>query len=643
MSFAAPLLLAGLAAIAVPIILHLMAREVPKTIHFPTLRFITRDKLETQSRRGIRDLLLLLFRCLVIAGIVLAFAKPFMEEEPENVAVAENQTVVLLDASASMNRENVLSLVQEKLDKEIKNNEAVALIVSSQGINAKYEFSGRKEFFSNLSNVKLTSYEGRHETALNEAASLFGEETKNKKLILVSDFQQNDWTFSQMPQIDKEIELKFIKVYDDFPDNVSLTVDRVRRLKKGEIVQAQAVLVNYTSEDKELDLKMSSGRKNIVEKVKLAAKERKRVILTLENPDSSKAVVSINEDEFSFDDRYHIWIGDQAPIPVVIPENGENKSLDYIFVQKALEEVKAGDAAFRVTPADAELFGSIDLEEARVLVMNDSAFKVRSEEYEAIKKFVEEGGLLIAAPADRAGILLSRLKAYGLADVNFEKLVTRKSRSDIPFRFSVMNEKSNLLSMFKDTPDSDIQNFSIYRYNKFYIGGEVETLLGVENEVPGIVLSPLGKGAVIISAIPFNHVWSDFTLSNSFLPFLRNSIVSLAADGQSSMLELNVGEKKTKPGALGVGDDDFIDTSKPGCQVIEEVPVVVNYSRKESQIETVNIIDFKNKLKASEGSRITVKGEKQSGTEYWHIFILLALAAMFGEFAISDLFRKQPA
>lgn len=643
MSFAAPLLLAGLAAIAVPVILHLMAREVPKTIHFPTLRFITRDKLETHSKRGIRDLLLLLLRCLIVAGIVLAFAKPFIESTPVDVAVAEKQTVVLLDASASMNRPEVLQIVKDKLSEEIGSSEVTALVVSSQGIVAKYPFAAKEEFFSNLSKVKMTDFEGHHETALNEAASLFSEKSKVKKIILVSDFQQNDWTFSQMPQIDKTIEVKFVKAFDAFPANVSLTVDRVRRLKKGQLIQAQALLENYNTDKKDIEVKIASGRKSVSEKVELAGLEKRRIILTLENPDSDKALVSINEDDFPLDDRYHIWIGDQAPIPVVIPESGENKSLDYIFVQKALEAVRAGDASFRVSTAEAELFSSVDLDEARVLILNDSAFQIRSEEYEGIKKFVEKGGLLIAAPGEKAGILLSRLKAYGLADVNFDKLTTRKNRSDIPFRFSQMDEKSNLLKIFTETPDSDIQNFSIYRYNRFTVGGAVKNLLEIEKGIPGIVINPLGKGSVIISAIPFNHVWSDFTLSNSFLPFLRNTIVSLSGDSINSILKLNVGDKKAKPGEMAIGNDNFIDTSKAGSQVINEVPVVVNYSRKESQTETVNIIDFKNKLRASEGSRITVKGEKETGSEYWHIFILLALAALFGEFALADLFRKQTA
>ena len=58
--------------------------------------------------------------------------------------------------------------------------------------------------------------------------------------------------------------------------------------------------------------------------------------------------------------------------------------------------------------------------------------------------------------------------------------------------------------------------------------GLPSSLLELQKNIPGIIISSLGKGSVIISAIPFNHIWSDFTISNSFLPFLRNSIVTLS-------------------------------------------------------------------------------------------------------------------
>ena len=67
MSFLTPLFLAGLAAIAVPVIIHLIQKERKNVVAFPSLMFLRRIPYESVNRRKIRNwpLLLLLwpYRC----------------------------------------------------------------------------------------------------------------------------------------------------------------------------------------------------------------------------------------------------------------------------------------------------------------------------------------------------------------------------------------------------------------------------------------------------------------------------------------------------------------------------------------------------------------------------------------------------
>jgi hypothetical protein len=641
MIFAAPFLLAGFLAIAVPVTLHLMARQVPKTIHFPSLRFITRDKLETQSKRGIRDFFLLLMRCLIIAAIVLAFAKPFMEEEQEVGVVSDKEIVVLLDASVSMNRKGALVEIQKKLKEMISDDESVALIVSGSGVLGRFPATDKDSFFKQLLDVKMSTQEGHHEGALNDALGLFNKTSKQKKLIIVSDFRQNDWNFSQTPQVVKEIDMKFLNPFESSSiDNVSVSVNRVRRMNAGALVQLQALLHNQSNQEKEVDVAFTAAEKVITEKVKLKALEKKRIVLTMKNPKASKASVAITADDYPFDDTYHIWIGEEAPINIAFLESGQQNSIDFTFVKKALQEIKSGDASFRVTAVDADLFDRSELKNFQVVILTDKALSLPAEQYEGFKEFVEEGGLLIAAPAEKAGVIISRLKSYGLADVTFEKKITRSSRSALPFHLEYSLENSPLLKLFVNTPDSDLQNFSIYEYNFMKIDGVAQNILGFSEDAPAWIINPTGQGNVLISAIPFNHIWSDFTLSNSFLPLLRQSIISLAGSSENAIMNLKIGEKKLKPGTEDLLEAEFVKTSQAGCQVINETPIVVNVSRQESQTEEVNLIDLKNRLRAAKSGQVNIIQEQQAGTEYWHLFIVLAILAMFAEFAIADLFRK---
>jgi hypothetical protein len=74
--FLHPWVLAGLAAAAVPILLHLLARREPPTVVFPAVRYLVTTTQEHQRRLKLQNWLLLLVRTLLIAAVVIAAAGP---------------------------------------------------------------------------------------------------------------------------------------------------------------------------------------------------------------------------------------------------------------------------------------------------------------------------------------------------------------------------------------------------------------------------------------------------------------------------------------------------------------------------------------------------------------------------------------
>src|SRR5712691_4825929 len=104
MSFLTPLFLAGLGAIAVPILIHLIQRERKRVVQFPSLMFLQRIPYQSVRRRRIRNWLLLAMRVAAIALLVLAFARPFFPQGAPAAAApgGDREVVILLDQSASM-------------------------------------------------------------------------------------------------------------------------------------------------------------------------------------------------------------------------------------------------------------------------------------------------------------------------------------------------------------------------------------------------------------------------------------------------------------------------------------------------------------------------------------------------------------
>ena len=75
MSFLAPAFFAALAAIAVPILIHLIQRERKEVVQFPSLMFLRKIPYQSVQRRRIHNWLLLMLRTAAIVLLVAAFSQ----------------------------------------------------------------------------------------------------------------------------------------------------------------------------------------------------------------------------------------------------------------------------------------------------------------------------------------------------------------------------------------------------------------------------------------------------------------------------------------------------------------------------------------------------------------------------------------
>lgn len=103
MLFLAPWMLAGLAAIGIPIAVHMLDRSRSEPVDWPSLRFLRIARQQSARRSRLKNLLVLLARCLLILLLILAMAMPYVENstwgKPANLPTT---LVILLDNSYSM-------------------------------------------------------------------------------------------------------------------------------------------------------------------------------------------------------------------------------------------------------------------------------------------------------------------------------------------------------------------------------------------------------------------------------------------------------------------------------------------------------------------------------------------------------------
>src|SRR5215831_10585463 len=99
--FLAPLFLAGLLAIGLPILLHRIARQERIRLPFASTMLLEASEVRDTSRRSIRYWVLLALRILFLVLLALAFAGPLLKSPAAAAGEAQLHAIVL-DGSLSM-------------------------------------------------------------------------------------------------------------------------------------------------------------------------------------------------------------------------------------------------------------------------------------------------------------------------------------------------------------------------------------------------------------------------------------------------------------------------------------------------------------------------------------------------------------
>ena len=98
MSFLTPLYLAGAALIALPIVLHLLRRDVAPSVPFTAVSLLRKSPVDRSRTHRLRDLLLLAARICALLLLAGSFARPYVA----GARTTSRTTVIAIDRSFSM-------------------------------------------------------------------------------------------------------------------------------------------------------------------------------------------------------------------------------------------------------------------------------------------------------------------------------------------------------------------------------------------------------------------------------------------------------------------------------------------------------------------------------------------------------------
>ncbi|HEY3861466.1 MAG TPA: BatA domain-containing protein [Verrucomicrobiae bacterium] len=204
MNFLSPWFLLGAAAVAGPIVFHLIRRAARERVTFSSLMFLRPTPPRAVRRSKLEHIVLLLLRCICLLLLAAGFARPFFARDLLPPAQAQERRIILLvDASASMRREGLwqaaAAKAQDYLDKAAASDQIAVMafdlqprvLVSFADWNAWPE-SQRAGLARQRLATASPGWMGTHlGAALTGAAEQFRENSiTRREIVLITDLQE---------------------------------------------------------------------------------------------------------------------------------------------------------------------------------------------------------------------------------------------------------------------------------------------------------------------------------------------------------------------------------------------------------------------------------------------------------------------
>ena len=213
MGFESPIFLAALAAVAAPVIIHLIFRLRKRVVVFGSLRFLEKIVNKNRRRLRLRDLILLLLRIAAVALIALAFARPYLKGAGAGDGDERRDVVYVLDDTFSMRAARLTRTNFEEAKKRVADDLASlgpgdrvgAVLVTGGGRVLAQLSTDLSVVAAKVRSAVPTFERAELAPALRRAAKLLAaSDAPNRRVAVASDLQSSSWTEAALAAIPRD-------------------------------------------------------------------------------------------------------------------------------------------------------------------------------------------------------------------------------------------------------------------------------------------------------------------------------------------------------------------------------------------------------------------------------------------------------
>jgi len=527
-AFANPWMLAGLAAVSLPVLIHYLTRARPKRIAFPPFQFLVEACAGQQAVHRLRTFVLLAIRCLLVAALVLLFARPFLKPTgAASASQANRRAVLIVDASLSMRAvQRGVSLFAraqaEATDvlRSLESGSEAAVVLA--GATPRPLLPALSRNIPALHD-ELIKARPTYEACDPAAALALGKRLLGSAgtIYLFSDFQESNW--KGVGELPAGLLCRLRRVAIEAIDNIAITDARLSPAEPvaGEAAELICTVFNCSPRARQETVRLEFTDSTQEARVSVPAFGSAAAIFNVSfpRPGAFTGKASLQPDDLPEDNTRYVAVRVQKALQVLLVSDvdGGDRRAAAFFVSRALAPSAEAAPGLTITRRHSQDMDRGILETADVFVLVAPAM-LSGEAAEIIERRVHEG---------------ARFMAF-LDGANAPFLVPAAFTPPFQLQHAVRSESGDTLlagtrKLFAEADAGDWGSLRFRRHfqNQVLQGRHSEVFLSYPDGSAALSLSPVGKGAAVFVNLPITPDGSDLAGSPLFPAVLHELLRAL--------------------------------------------------------------------------------------------------------------------
>ena len=568
-----PALLAGLLAIGLPILIHMLSKPRLKRIKWAANRFLLKIMQKNRKRAQAEDVLLLLLRCLLVALAVLLFTRPALLVPFSGLQTGQAKTiaVIVMDATASMGQsdgvrirfDQAKSMVDDILSKLGPGSSCALYLATSR---AQAVIAQPTEDFAvlrhTLDKLEPTDEGGDLFPATSAAMDLLKSlGGKNREIFVLTDSQKAAWTqlgrLRQLQSLNqKDIPIHFVIVGDHGENNVAVSgLDLSGNVAVTDQPLRYSVQVSNWGKAavERLSVKLAVDTdapqdEGVVDRIEPGGTKSISLFARFRTPGTHAVTATIPGDHLPSDNHLSsaVVVLDQIKTLVVEGSNNADPTLrDGFFLRHALTPVRPEQLPtyyVKVTMGRPNGLESATLNQYQVIFLSNIA-QLTPHAAQSVSQYVNQGGTLVVFPGPETDT------NFYDSDATFSALLPAKLQPvrDVPGDQKFLAWQSHgydhpITALWNQPEAGNLGSVRVSRYFPLTAGpARAQLVVKYVNGEPAVMEKSVGKGKVILFSSTATTAWTTLPLHPSFVPLLSR-IMAFATSTLGGSLNVAAGE-----------------------------------------------------------------------------------------------------